>query len=84
MREICGQPSSTMKPITGQMVVEVTTESRTSPPRTTGMAKNMSVTRERIASQTPPKNPASPPRTLPRTATPRVARTPTATEVRAP
>ncbi|GAA3296938.1 hypothetical protein GCM10020295_28110 [Streptomyces cinereospinus] len=84
IREICGQPSSTMNPATGQTVLLVTTDSRTRPPRTTGIAKKTSVSRESTESQTPPKYPASPPRTLPRSATPSVAQTPTATEVRAP
>lgn len=84
MREICGQPSRTMNPMTGQTVELVTTESRTRPPSTTGMPKKMSVTRERIASQKPPKKPASPPSAVPTSATPRVAQTPTVTEARAP
>lgn len=84
MRESCGQPSSTMNPMTGQTVELVTTDRSTRPPSTTGMAKKTSVTRDRIASHAPPKNPASPPRTLPSRATPTVAQTPTVTEVRAP
>ncbi|CAM5685608.1 hypothetical protein SAURM35S_00769 [Streptomyces aurantiogriseus] len=70
--------------MTGQTVVLVTTERRTRPPRTTGIAKKMSVTRDRTASPVPPKKPASPPRTEPRIATPSVAQTPTVTDVRAP
>lgn len=73
-----------MKPMTGQTVLLVTTESRTRPPSTTGMAKKMSVTRERMASQAPPKKPASPPSSPPSRATPSVAQTPTVTEARAP
>ena len=84
IRAICGQPSSTMKPTTGQTVVLVTTDRKTRPPRTTGMPKKMSVIRERSASHQPPKKPASPPSTLPSSATPRVAQTPTVTEARAP
>lgn len=84
MRAIWGQPSRTMKPITGQMVELVTTERKTSPPSTTGMPKKTSVTRDSTASHLPPKNPARPPRTPPSSETPTVDRTPTATEVRAP
>lgn len=59
-------------------------ERKTSPPRTIGIPKKTSVTRERSASHAPPKNPASPPSRLPRTATPSVEQTPTVTDVRAP
>lgn len=84
MRAICGQPSSTMKPITGQTVELVTTERKTRPPRTTGMPKKTSVRRESTESHQPPKNPARPPRKPPSRVTHRVAQTPTVTEFLAP
>src|SRR5438552_645793 len=58
-----------MNPMTGQIVLLVTTESRTRPPSTTGIAKKMSVIRDISESQPPPKYPASPPRTEPSSAT---------------
>lgn len=73
-----------MKPITGQTVLLVTTDSSTRPPSTTGIPKKMSVIRERTASPAPPKKPARPPRMLPMMATPTVAQTPTVTDCRAP
>src|SRR6478735_5103522 len=57
MRAICGQPSSTMKPITGQTVELVTTDRKTSPPRTTRMPKKTSVMRESTTSQPWPSKP---------------------------
>ncbi len=84
IRASCGQPSSTMNPTTGHTEPDGTTDRNTRPPSSIGMAKNMSATRESSASHQPPKNPASPPSTPPRSAAPAVAHTPTVTDARAP
>ncbi len=83
-RAICGQPNAESTSTTDQMVRSVNSCISTMPARMSGMAKNTSVMRDRIASTQPPRKPATEPTTTPMAVTRAVTPMPVMTEARAP